>query len=44
MVEMIITGNKMERHLVEAGIPPGSPVFQILSAIYLRGLIKWVEE
>jgi hypothetical protein len=26
MVEMTIKGNAMERHLVEAGVPQGSPV------------------
>jgi len=34
----------MERHLVEAGVPQGSPVSLILSAIYTSELIKWVEE
>jgi hypothetical protein len=32
-VEMVIKGNVMERHLVEAGIPQGSPVSLILFAI-----------
>jgi len=44
MVEMIIEGNAMERHPVEAGVPQGSPVSLILFAIYTSGLIKWVEE
>jgi len=44
MVEMIIDGNAMERHPVEAGVPQGSPVSLILFAIYTSGLIKSVEE
>jgi len=43
-VEMVIEGNAMERHPVEAGVPQGSPVSLILFAIYTSGLIKWVEE
>jgi len=43
-VEIIIDGNAMERHPVEAGVPQGSPVSPILFAIYTSGLIKWVEE
>jgi len=43
-VEMIIEGNAMQRHLVEAGVLQGSPVSMILFAIYPSGLIKWVEE
>jgi len=43
-VEMVIQGNSMERHPVEAGVPPGSPVSPILFAIYTSGLIRWVEE
>jgi len=43
-VEMMIEGNSMERHPVEAGVPQGSPVSPILFAIYTSGLIKWVEE
>jgi hypothetical protein len=41
---MVIEGNAMERHPVEAGVPQGSPVSPILFAIYTSGLIKWVEE
>jgi hypothetical protein len=41
---MVIDGNVMERHPVEAGIPQGSPVSPILFAIYTSGLIKWVGE
>jgi len=43
-VEMIIEGNAMDRHPVEAGVGQGSPVSPILFAIYTSGLIKWVEE
>jgi hypothetical protein len=43
-VEMIIEGNAMTRHPVEAGVPQGSPVSPILFAIYTSGLNKWVEE
>ena len=43
-VEMIIEGDAMERHPVEAGLPQGSPGSLILFAIYTSGLIKWVEE
>jgi len=43
-VEMIIQGNAMERHPVEAGVPLRSPVSPILFAISPSGLIKWVEE
>jgi len=41
---MIIEGNAMERHPVEAGVPQGSPVSPILFVIYTSGLIKWVKE
>jgi len=34
----------MERHPVEAGVPQGSPVTSILFAIWISGLINWVEE
>jgi len=43
-VEMIIEGNPMERHPVEAGVPQGSPVSPILCAINTSGLIKWFKE
>jgi hypothetical protein len=43
-VEMIIEGNAMERHPVDAGVLQGSPVSPILFAIYTSGLIKWVKE
>jgi len=42
-VVMIIVGNAMDRHLVESGVPQGSPVSPILFAIYTSGLITWVE-
>jgi len=38
-VEMIIKGNAMESHPVEAGVPQGSHVSPILFAIYTSGLI-----
>jgi hypothetical protein len=41
---MVIEGNAMERHPVEAGVLQGSLVSPILFAIYTSGLIKWVEE
>jgi len=44
MVQMIIEGNAIERHPVEAGVPQGSPVSPILCAMYTSGLMKWVEE
>jgi hypothetical protein len=43
-VELIIEGNAMQRHPVEAVVPQGSPVSPILFAIYTSGLIKWVKE
>jgi len=43
-VVMIIEGNAMEKHPVEAGVPQGSPVSPILFAIYTSGMIKWVAE
>jgi len=44
MEEMVIEGNAIERHRVEAGVPQGSPVSPILFAINTAGLINWVEE
>jgi len=43
-VEMVIEGNVLQSHPVEAGVPQGSPVLPILFAIHTAGLIKWVEE
>jgi len=43
-VEMIMEGNAIDRHPVEAGVPQRSPVPPILFAIYPSGLIKCVEE
>jgi len=43
-VEMILEGNAMERHWVEAGVPEGSRVPRILFAIYTWGLLKRVRE
>jgi len=39
-VEMIIEGNAMERHPVEAAVLQGSPVSPILFGIYTSRLIK----
>jgi len=44
MIEIVIEGNVIDRHPVEAGIPQGSQVSQILFTIYTSGLIQWVEE
>jgi len=43
-VEMVIEGNVLQSHPVEAGIPQGSPVSQILFTIYTTGLLKWVDK
>jgi hypothetical protein len=43
-VEMIIEGNTMEGHPVDAGDTQGSPVSPILFAIYTSRLIEWFEE
>jgi hypothetical protein len=43
-VEMVIEGNVLQSHPVEAAVPQGSPVSPILFAIHTAGLIKWVEE
>jgi len=43
-VELVIEGNVLQSHPVEAGVPQGSPVSPILFAIHTAGLIKWVEE
>jgi len=42
-VKMVIEGNVVESHPVEAGLPQGSPVSPILFAIHTTALIKWVE-
>jgi hypothetical protein len=42
-VEMIIEGNSMERHQVEAGVRQGSLMLPIHLATYSSGLIKLVE-
>jgi len=42
--EMIIEGNVLHSHPMEAGIPQGSPVSPILFAINTTGLITLVEE
>jgi len=43
-VEMIIEGNAMDRHAVEAGVLQSSPVSALRFAIYTSGLNKWVED
>jgi len=43
-LEMIIEGNAMQRHPVEAGVLQCSPVSPILFANYTSGLIKWIKE
>jgi len=43
-VEMVIKGNVLQSHPVEAGGPQGSRVSPILFAISSGGLIQWVEE
>jgi hypothetical protein len=42
-VEMVIEGNVLQSHPVEAGVLQGSPVSLILFAIHTTSLIKWVE-
>jgi hypothetical protein len=41
---MVIEGNALERHPVDAGVPQGSHSSLIVFAIYTSGLINWVEE
>jgi len=41
---MVIEGNVLQSHPVEAGVLQGSPVSPILFAIHTAGLVKWVEE
>jgi len=43
-VEIIIEGNVIQRHPVEASVLQGSPISPILFVIHTAGLIKWVEE
>lgn len=43
-VEMVIEGNVMQRHLVEAGIPKGSPMSPIVIAIDTSWLMRSVKE
>jgi hypothetical protein len=43
-VKMVIAGNVLQSHPVDAGVPQCSPVSQILFAIHTAGLIQWVEE
>ena len=43
-MKMIIEGNAMERHPVEAGVPQGSPVLPIILAIYTAELMKSFKE
>jgi len=44
MVDMVIEGNVLQSHSVEADVPQGSLVSAILFTIHTAGLIKWVEE
>jgi len=44
MVEMVIKGNVLQRHSVEAGVPQGSPLSPILFVIHTAALINGVEE
>ena len=41
---MVIEGNVLQSHPVEAGVPQGSPVPPILFAIHSAGLMNWVHE
>jgi len=41
---MLIEGNTMESHPVEAGVPQGPPTSPILFVMYTSGLINLVEE
>jgi len=43
-VEMVIKGNVLQSHPMEAGVLQGSPVLPIVFAIHTSGLITWVEE
>jgi len=43
-VEVVIEGNVLQSHPVEAGVPQGSQVSPILFAIHPAGLIEWVDE
>lgn len=43
MVEILIEGNDMTTHPVDEGVPQDSSLSLILYAIYMSGLIKWVE-
>jgi hypothetical protein len=43
-VEIVIEGNVLQSHPVEAGVPQCSPVSPIIFAIHTAWLINWVEE
>jgi len=43
MLEMVIEGNAMERHVVEAGVLQGSPMSPILFVIDTSGRAQLVE-
>jgi len=43
-IEMVIEGNVMQIHPVEAHIPQGWPRSPILFVIYTSGLINWVKD
>lgn len=44
MVEEVIEGNVLQIHQVEAGVPQGSPVSQILFTLHTATAMVWVEE
>jgi hypothetical protein len=44
IVVMIIEGNPMKRHPVEAGVQQNSPGSPIVFAIYTSELIKWFKQ
>jgi len=43
-VDMVLEGNVLQSHPLEAAVPQGSPMSLILFAIHTAGLITWVAE
>jgi len=43
-VEMVIEGNVLQSHPVEAGVPQGCPVSPMLLARHTAGLMQWGKE